>query len=240
VKSVGASKGNLADANEAAWSSSARFLKEKFPIIKTVVPGHGKYGGKELIDYTTTLFRPAPILMNSNGEKIDYKNHPGTDGEVIFDVVASERKGYSYEIKDHINESSSIIIKQDGHVKFEFLAERSSGIADTLEIDKRRMEWMEICNQNDASKLVERLYSKDAIYYNHKPLVVGRQAIISDYQYMNNPAYSLRLEPLVVHSISKDMVFEIGQCSGSYGGKYILVWRKDNDGIWRVFLDSNI
>ena len=57
---------------------------------------------------------------------------------------------------------------------------------------------------------------------------------------MNNKNYRLKLEPLIVKPVSKNLVFEIGQCSGSYDGKYILVWGKDVDGMWKIIIDSNI
>ena len=56
IKEVGAGKGNLEDANVAAWPETVRKLKAKYPAVKTVVPGHGKAGGTELLDYTVTLF----------------------------------------------------------------------------------------------------------------------------------------------------------------------------------------
>ncbi len=56
IKSQGAGKGYLGDANAEEWPITVRKLKEKMPDIKTVVPGHGAYGGVELLDYTIRLF----------------------------------------------------------------------------------------------------------------------------------------------------------------------------------------
>ena len=57
IKESGAGKGNLEDANENAWSETVTRLKEKYPGIQTVIPGHGKRGGKELLEYTIRLFQ---------------------------------------------------------------------------------------------------------------------------------------------------------------------------------------
>ncbi|MGB6084480.1 subclass B1 metallo-beta-lactamase [Moheibacter sp.] len=57
LKENGAGKGNLEDANEDAWSETVTKLKEKYPDIQTVIPGHGKRGGMELVDYTIALFQ---------------------------------------------------------------------------------------------------------------------------------------------------------------------------------------
>jgi len=108
------------------------------------------------------------------------------------------------------------------------------------EIDTARNEWMKFCNSHDPAKLVSEVYTKEAMYYNHKPMVVGTEAITQEYGYMANAEYTLVLAPLVVEPINASVVFEIGQCSGSYGGKYMLVWVKAADGRWQVQLDSNI
>ena len=57
VKELGASKGNLEDANVNTWSQSIQNVKNKFPKTKIVVPGHGKIGNTQLLDYTQQLFQ---------------------------------------------------------------------------------------------------------------------------------------------------------------------------------------
>ena len=57
IKEVGASKGFLGDANLKAWPSTVLKVKQKYPQAKIVIPGHGKPGGTDLLDYTITLFR---------------------------------------------------------------------------------------------------------------------------------------------------------------------------------------
>jgi metallo-beta-lactamase class B len=57
IKEVGATKGNLEDANVPAWPGTVSKIKQKYPQVKLVVPGHGKSGGTELLDYTIRLFQ---------------------------------------------------------------------------------------------------------------------------------------------------------------------------------------
>jgi metallo-beta-lactamase class B len=57
IKEVGASKGNLEDANVYAWPETVSRLKQKYPDARIVIPGHGKSGGTELFDYTINLFK---------------------------------------------------------------------------------------------------------------------------------------------------------------------------------------
>lgn len=57
IKEMEATKGYLGDANVAAWSSTVEAVKKNYPEVKVVVPGHGQYGNKKLLDYTIGLFR---------------------------------------------------------------------------------------------------------------------------------------------------------------------------------------
>lgn len=56
IKEVGATVGFLGDANTGAWSKTVSRVKTTFPEVKTVIPGHGKIGNGELLDYTIRLF----------------------------------------------------------------------------------------------------------------------------------------------------------------------------------------
>jgi metallo-beta-lactamase class B len=56
IKEVDATKGNLADANVEAWPATVTKIKAQYPDVKVVIPGHGKIGGMDLLDYTVKLF----------------------------------------------------------------------------------------------------------------------------------------------------------------------------------------
>ena len=56
IKEMGSGKGNLEEANIKEWSKTVRVVKKKYPNTKKVIPGHGKTGGIELLDYTIDLF----------------------------------------------------------------------------------------------------------------------------------------------------------------------------------------
>ncbi len=57
IKKIGASKGYLGDANINAWSNTVSDVKKKYNEVKTIISGHGKSGGDELLDYTIELFK---------------------------------------------------------------------------------------------------------------------------------------------------------------------------------------
>ncbi len=57
IKSIGAGKGNLADANVTDWSSTVDKLKNKYLSTEIVIPGHGTHGGVDLLEYTIEKFK---------------------------------------------------------------------------------------------------------------------------------------------------------------------------------------
>ena len=56
IKELNASKGYLGDANISAWSNTVENVKKEYPNVKIVVPGHGAFGNKKLLDYTIKFF----------------------------------------------------------------------------------------------------------------------------------------------------------------------------------------
>lgn len=57
IKELDATKGFLGDANVSEWSNTVEKVKQQFPNVQIVIPGHGKIGGKDLLDYTIKLFK---------------------------------------------------------------------------------------------------------------------------------------------------------------------------------------
>jgi metallo-beta-lactamase class B len=57
IKELDATKGYLGDANVSEWSNTVDKVKQQYPNVKIVIPGHGEIGGIELLDYTIKLFK---------------------------------------------------------------------------------------------------------------------------------------------------------------------------------------
>ena len=56
VKSINSKGlGNLIDATVADWDMTIEKVMKKYPEIKTLIPGHGNYGGTELLTHTIEL-----------------------------------------------------------------------------------------------------------------------------------------------------------------------------------------
>ena len=169
-------------------------------------------------------------------------------GAEVLHQVQPHVSDYQYEIAALSTASGTDVfelsiwnLKGPSPVKELELLVPASGAMPAPEIlEPYRKQWMELCNAHKVEELVNTLYHANTLYYNHRPMVVGREALIPAYAYMKHPDYSLRLEPIAIVPVRSDLIFEVGQCSGSYPGKYILVWQKNPEGNWEIILDSNI
>ncbi|WP_298508999.1 hypothetical protein [uncultured Kordia sp.] len=193
----------------------------------------------------------ADNILTSTSEIANYygiQKDKITSVESLFSVEANKKRGITYEIVRYTLDNQTAHIQiviwktKDEKVirEFEFTETYTAAEVNSSEIAKRRKLWMELCNAHNAENLVKQLYSKNTMYFNHKPLIQGTEALTKEYNYMNNENYSLQLDPLKLAIVNANFAFEIGQCSGGYGGKYILVWKKEADGNWYVYIDSNI
>lgn len=158
------------------------------------------------------------------------------DSTTIYEIGrfwTSDKKGYAHLIL--WREKNGKLLRE-----LELMAPIESTENFSAQIDKKRIEWMALCNAHNGKGLVAKFYTMDALYYNHRPMIIGQKAITKEYAYMNDPKYQLTLNPTVFERVNTSIAFEIGQCSGSYPGNYVLVWQKGKDGEWRILFDSNI
>ncbi len=56
LKSIGANKGYLGDADTTEWTNTIKKIQSTYSDVNIVIPGHGMAGDSELLDYTATLF----------------------------------------------------------------------------------------------------------------------------------------------------------------------------------------
>ncbi|QKX06023.1 subclass B1 metallo-beta-lactamase [Aquimarina sp. TRL1] len=61
IKSLGAKKGNLNDANVQEWSETVKRIASKYNEVEIVIPGHGATGNQELLQYTIELFQNSSV-----------------------------------------------------------------------------------------------------------------------------------------------------------------------------------
>jgi len=216
------------------------------------------YALNHQIQSLDTFYTQNAIKVNESGELIigalaiaqSYKSQALQIDSIytIKYIVAHTQRNIAYEIGafrtyDRKTYKHLIIWDHSGKTpkrELEFVAEYSANKAETDKLNARRAEWIRRCNSHDAQQLIEALYTPNTIYYNHRPPIRGRDSLLRAYQYMNNESYQLSLNPTVVEWVSDTLVYEIGQCKGSYNGKYILIWQKNAGSEWQILMDSNI
>lgn len=102
--------GNIGDACINKWSETVEKIKKEFGSARFVVPGHGAYGGVELLDYTISLYKPCkwgeilkihdvkPSKMFNFGKIfVACQSEVVLDSTVFFDdVIAFVDKGQQY------------------------------------------------------------------------------------------------------------------------------------------------
>ena len=196
------------------------------------------------------IFPDATVIAGDSAIAAHYEKAKVPIREIYTDTVITEdaNREFAYEIGGFLTDTGTpykhLIIwnhKTDPPLReIEVIAETKYYSPAPEELDEARERWMELCNAHNAADLINTMYTEDALYYNHKPMISGREPLVKEYSYMNNPDYSLKLSPLYTAQVSNELVYEIGQCSGSYKGKYVIVWEKQDDGNWQVFFDSNI
>jgi len=198
----------------------------------------------KIISSDSTLSGPAEIAEFYAFQSEDIKSISS-----LFMVKANKEKNIDYELIKYetLNGKSyaQLLIWKvkngDKFREFEFISEISEETHNNEKsITKKRNLWVELCNSHNPENLVNTLYSSNSIYFNHKPIIKGQESLIKEYSYMKDENYKLNLHPLKMFFVNENLVYEIGQCEGTYKGKYILVWKKERDGEWRVFIDSNV
>lgn len=108
VRRPGGRYGNIGDATLKEWSDTIFKVKEIYGTAKIVVPGHGRYGGVELPDYTIGLYKPSKwgnvLKMHNVGVLPVF-----TDYDDIFEIAQSDsiagNKRYLKEAVVFVNHS---------------------------------------------------------------------------------------------------------------------------------------
>ncbi|PTM09763.1 MAG: hypothetical protein DA407_05170 [Bacteroidetes bacterium] len=233
--------------------------QESFPVTSDSIWKNQKWMqaiNTKNLELLSSLYTENAMVLSENG--VDLANReailelvPKVDF-VVKSVSTTKRiqanDSYDYEIGSFINKddvlAKHLIIwnttNNGGKRELEFIMETDKSKVNLEDIDKQRAQWMRLCNAHDAKSLIETMYSENTMYYNRGRLLTGRNDLVKEYEYMNNPQYQLSLEPIIVEPVTGSIVYEMGQCKGSYNGKYILIWQQNENGIWQVLFDSNI
>ena len=204
-----------------------------------------------------TQYHPNAIGISKNGliegrEAIKsyltdfYKKHGSlVDFQSLYKVPVLQTLEYEIGISqtEKGSQFAHIIIwtkEKDSKQKIADIAyEKTMATRVPAKLKKARKQWIKLCQKKNAKTLVSELYTEDAIYYNRGRILRGHDQLAQEYSYMENTSYTLNLTPQHIEVVAEDIIYEIGMCSGSYNLPYILVWKKEADGEWRIYVDSN-
>ncbi len=124
--------------------------------------------------------------------------------------------------------------------ELEAVAELSSAADGDSGIDKARDKWIELANKHSAMDLAEGIYAEDFIYYNRGEVYEDYKTLAAVYSYMNNASYSVDLKKAICIQVKSDLAYEIGTWHApGMNGNYIIIWCKQQNGEWKIKLDSN-
>ena len=196
------------------------------------------------------------VFRNASGIKEYYSGIKDTFNNVIsLSTLGMKNERFSSSVKYEIGSFIINNTKVYKHLiiwrkiqgvflrRFEIISPSDALFSNVDFLVERRIDWVKGSNSHNSKTFVAELYTKDAFYYLHSQnyLAIGNEAVAIAYNYMNNSSWSIEsLTPYHCEPIQSNLVFEIGVYNGIGGtGEYVLVWRKDIDGIWRVLFDSN-
>lgn len=125
-------------------------------------------------------------------------------------------------------------------------AQAPDSAAVSAELDRVYARFAEAYRQADAS-LVADLYTDDAYYLQpDADMVRGRTAIadlfarfLDPFRRRGGPGPAITFE-IVDRRIASDMAWDVGYYDiGANGrdGKFVVLWRRDGDGRWRIYTD---
>lgn len=123
--------------------------------------------------------------------------------------------------------------------ELEVLAFNKNSASEEVEITKVRRQWVDLANRHVSLALVAGTYSEDFTYYNRGEVYQGYEALAEAYSYMNFKAFSIDLTPNIHVPVQDDLAFEIGTWHNEGIGSYIIIWKKDKQHGWKIYLDAN-
>jgi glyoxylase-like metal-dependent hydrolase (beta-lactamase superfamily II) len=147
--------GNIADANLNDWSETAEKVKNNYGSANFVVPGHGKYGGVELIDYTIDLYRN----INNAAVKNEFLKAPVLNDNKDF-IIQAEKDSTNNEFtiltnaKVIVHDSTKYVEIESPLIKYQPDIKRIDSETGSVKIFDKTLEGGKIRTDVQYKKLI--------------------------------------------------------------------------------------
>ena len=155
--------GNIGDANLQEWSNTATKIKEHYGTAKIVVPGHGKHGGSELIDYTIKLY-DLPQKVSNKGTKGNKKRtNPLNDKEISIEAeldTISNDKRILTNAKITIQDNAKLIIIESPKIELQENKLRIDSKTGRVKIYDKKDEFINLRIDVSFNKLIVLNYDE--------------------------------------------------------------------------------
>jgi len=152
VRSVGGWYGNIGDADLKEWPQTIMKVKECYGDARIVIPGHGKYGGTELLDYTIDMYSPSQwghILKVNQVPVLPVFNDCGRIFETALADSVAQNKRYLTDAVVFVDHSQKYLKIQSQAIVHDVSSDRISADSGRLQIYSK-----------ETDGLIEDLYFK--------------------------------------------------------------------------------
>ncbi len=103
-----------------------------------------------------------------------------------------------------------------------------------------RAEWINLANGRDPHALAESIFLHDAVYLNNSEASTGHAAIAQRFDFIRNPAFSINLKNEKLCRLDDTTAIDIGNWkTDDFVGYYLILWKKDEAGEWKISLYFN-
>ena len=120
-----------------------------------------------------------------------------------------------------------------------YLQQGESADSDTL--DAARSQWNKLATRRSALRMIQSMYTEDAVYINKREVHNGRPAIISEYSTYIDQGYAVKLWVKRSVAVNPNVVIDTGKynAGGDFNGYYVQVWKQQSDKSWRVIFEAD-
>ena len=108
------------------------------------------------------------------------------------------------------------------------------------QIDALRSAWVKFANGDNPDKLVNNLFTYDAMYLNNSELSRGQEDIMKRLAFMKDPAFHINLSNKETFAAGENTVADIGNwITNEFVGYYLILWKFENEDDWKIYLYFN-